>query len=118
MSMADAMRSVRELIPDWMGGRKEIPIEPPPTKTALEDMAEVVRMAGFIGQIDKHGSTWNVVAAWAANDLLETWVKLESADQREAIALQARAKAMRDLLEIDATPAKPVLMASSAPYIP
>jgi hypothetical protein len=118
MSMGDAVRAIREKLPDWMGGAPGVDIEPPVIKTPMEDMAEIVRASSYQGMMDKQSSTWLAVSAWAATDLLETLAKLETARDHDVIVLQARARALRDIMDMDQAIQKPVLMKSSAPYIP
>lgn len=115
MSMADALRKVPSWLKTVTGGA---PIEIPEQASVVDDIRELVRLAGVDGQIDRQSGTWNAVSAWAAKELLETFVAMEHADDEKTVALRARAKALRDMLDMDDKPAKPVLMESSAPYIP
>lgn len=115
MSMADALRKVPAWLKTIGGGA---PIEIPEQATVIDDIRELVRLAGWKGEIDHQSATWLAVSAWAAKELLETFAAMERADDEKPIALRARAKALRDMLDMDVSPAKQVLMESSAPFIP
>ena len=118
MSMGDAVRAIRERIPEWMMPGQDEKIEPPVIKTPQEDMSEVSRMAGNQGVVDKTSVTWLAISSWASRELLAALTELETANGKEVIELQARIKAMRDLLELENPPAAPIKMKSSAPYVP
>jgi len=99
MSMAEALRGLKL---DWLSPDKRAPLQIPQPPTVLEEMQELVRMASGSGTIDQQSSTWIAVSSWAAQELLETFVKQESAGDEKAAALRARAAALRELLRLHA----------------
>lgn len=118
MAMSDAVRAIRERLPEWMMPGQAEKIEPPVIKTPQDDMNDIARMARSQGMVDKASGTWLAVSSWASRELLAALTELETANGKEVIELQARIKAMRDLLELENPPAAPVKMKSSAPYVP
>jgi hypothetical protein len=115
MSMSDALRNLKDRVP-WLAAAHEEPTMAPPPLTVLQEMEELVRMAGVTGTvIDRQSSTWVAVSQWAASELLETFSKLESADDTKA--LRARAKTLRELLAMNIKP-QVAKIENQGPYIP
>lgn len=117
MSMSDALRILKDRVP-WLTTTHEEPIQAPPPLTVLQEMTELVRMASVTGAtVDRQSPTWTAVSCWVATELLETFSKQESATDEKAAALRARAKTLRELLEIGTKP--PAMMfEDQGPYIP
>ena len=104
MSMADALRNIRDKV-SWLATEPEAPIQASAVPTVLQEMTELVSLASVTGAvIDRQSATWFAVSQWAANELLEIAVKQESATDEKAAALRARARTLRDLLEIGSRP--------------
>ncbi len=116
MSMADSIRNLRGKVP-WLAERQEPTIQAPAEPTVVEEMAILVRLAETNGAIDRQSPTWVAVCSWAATELLETFARQERADDEKAAALRARARAMRDLLELDDRP-QAIKFEDQAPRIP
>ena len=70
MSMHEALRRLRGVVPWLTNEDAPIPvIQVPPT--ALEEAAELVRLADTHGLIERQSPTWHAVARWAANRIIE-----------------------------------------------
>lgn len=117
MSMSDALRSWGNKATGFESAHKNA-APSPDAPTVVDEMAMLVRLAGVKGEIDRHSSTWIAVCNWAATELLKTFANQERADDTKAAALRARARALRDLLELDERPQKVVMFADQSPLIP
>ncbi len=114
MSMHEALRPLRGIV-DWLKGEPEAVYAPPPMPTALEDEQGLLELACRAGQIDRQSPTWNGVAKWAANELIEARAMLEMTDSE---ALRARCKTLRDLLAVDDRKREPEKVEDYGPDVP
>lgn len=117
MSMADALRKINGKLPDWLKVVKPEEAEPVQHVSTVDDIADLVRMARFEGQIDRQSATWNTVTAWAATELLETFAKMETAEGVYATELRERARTLRDMLAMADKSREKVQFPDTAPFI-
>lgn len=100
MSMSDALRSIKNKV-GWLSD--PMPEQNARTEkvVAADAMRRIVDIAQTHGLIDKDCSTWIAVSSWAANELLETFTKMETVSDEKAAALRSRAKVFRELLALN-----------------
>lgn len=116
--MSDAMRKLNGKLPDWMQVIKTDKIEPIVPLSTIDDIAEIIRMARYEGQIDRQTATWNAVTAWAAKELLEVFSQMETAEGSYAVELRARSKTLRDMLAMCNKSKEDVKFVETPQYIP
>ncbi|MDA8260580.1 MAG: hypothetical protein M0Z99_33935 [Betaproteobacteria bacterium] len=115
--MDEALRPLRGRV-DWLQRGDDKPIEPPKAPTALEDAQDLVVVASRAGTIDRESPTWNGVARWAANQLIEARAALEFAEGDLAAELRSRCKTLRDLLTVTDRPSAPEKIPDEGPENP
>jgi hypothetical protein len=117
MSMHEALRPLRGIV-DWLKGEPEEVQAPPPLPTALEDARGLVEIVNRGGLIDRQSPTWNGVAKWAANELLDAHAMLEVAEGEGAATLRASCKTLRDLLAVNDRRDEPEKIEDFGPDVP
>lgn len=100
MSMAEALKHLRGKVP-WLRTGECEAYEVPRPKTPVEDADALLILARQGGLLDKSSPTWAAVSKWAAQELIAAQRGLEAASGERADALRARARTLRDLLEMD-----------------
>jgi len=116
MSMHEALKKLRGVVP-WLRDPEE-EILPPPPPTALELAEGLVILAKTQGQIERESPTWKAVAGWAARELILTQAGLETAADDKAAALRSRARTLRDVLAIDERGDTNSVVQDDGPYVP
>ena len=99
MSMHEAIRKLRGKV-GWLTPGEEEPPIPDPV-TPIEEAHALVTLANGPRQIDRESGTWLATSAWAANQIIEAQIALETAKGERVLYLQSRILAMRELLAMD-----------------
>lgn len=105
MSMFEALRAIPDRVREWAGQAEE-QTEIAAPLTPSEDTQALLAMARASGGVERTSGTWNGVARYAASQILAAHVALETAQGEARTVLQARIRAMRDVLECDAPETK------------
>jgi len=100
MSMAEALKSLRGKVP-WLQNDGGDEFSPPKIKSPSEDAEDLLSMAKQPGAVDRSSLTWAAVSRWCASELISVHLGLEAAVGDKAAFLRARAKTLRDMLEMD-----------------
>lgn len=117
MSMSEALKHLRGKVP-WMNPAEDEDYTPPRKKTPAEDAEELVMLSRQSGLVDRSSPTWAAVSRWAAMELISAHHAMETASTDKAAALRARAKALRDMLDMDRKEPTALTIEDIGPAIP
>jgi hypothetical protein len=97
--MHEALRAIKSLgdkLP-WMSHVDE-PVQGIAPPTPLDEVKELVLLAGGGGRIERDSATWIAVMRWAATEIIHAQSQLEVAREERSMLLRTRIAVLRELL--------------------
>lgn len=118
MSMHEALRAIPEKAREWFRllDPGHVAVDVPPTPA--QDAEILVALTRHAGTVDRTTGTWNAHAQFAATEIIAAHAQLETARGDSVIELQARIRALRDLLSCDQQRQDVPKFEDQAPHIP
>ncbi len=116
--MHEAIRALHGKALSWLSPHDAAEPEAPRVPTPLESAETLIQLANAAGQIDRQSGTWHAVARWAALELITTRDALETATDDRAAGLRARARTLREVLEMNERGEQTPILVDQGPFVP